>query len=65
MLEVRAQEAVETFRETAGPWDIDMAKVSEIDVDTTQLLFDISSIDFDWLQLMVLLVVVMIGWIVL
>jgi len=65
VLEVRAQEAVETFRETAGPWDIDMAKVSEIDVDTTQLLFDISSIDFDWLQLMVLLVVVMIGWIVL
>ena len=26
-LEVRAQEAVQTFRETAGPWDIDMAKV--------------------------------------
>jgi len=25
-LEVRAQEAVQTFRETAGPWDVDMAK---------------------------------------
>ena len=31
-LEIRAQEAVQTFRETAGPWDVDMAKV-EIDVE--------------------------------
>ena len=31
-LEVRAQEAVQTFRETAGPWDVDMAKV-EIDAE--------------------------------
>ena len=28
-LEVRAQSAVQTFRETAGPWDVEMAKVSE------------------------------------
>ena len=27
-LEVRAENAVRTFRETAGPWDIEMAKVS-------------------------------------
>ena len=31
-LEIRAQEAVQTFRETAGPWDVDMAKV-EIDAE--------------------------------
>ena len=28
-LEVRAQSAVQTFRETAGPWDVEMAKVSK------------------------------------
>ena len=41
VLEVRAQEAVATFRETAGPWDIDMAKVRAIYRDrlnTIQLL---------------------------
>jgi hypothetical protein len=27
-LEVRAENAVRTFRETAGPWDVEMAKVS-------------------------------------
>lgn len=26
-LEVRAENAVRTFRETAGPWDVEMAKV--------------------------------------
>jgi nucleoside-diphosphate kinase len=25
-LEVRAEEAVATFRQTAGPWDVEMAK---------------------------------------
>ena len=25
-MEIRAENAVEVFRETAGPWDIDMAK---------------------------------------
>jgi hypothetical protein len=26
-LEVRSQDPVRTFRETAGPWDVEMAKV--------------------------------------
>ena len=25
-LELRAEEAVKTFRQTAGPWDVEMAK---------------------------------------
>jgi nucleoside-diphosphate kinase len=29
-LEVRAENAVRTFRETAGPWDVEMAKVRRV-----------------------------------
>jgi hypothetical protein len=29
-LEVRAENAVRTFRETAGPWDVEMAKVGPV-----------------------------------
>lgn len=29
-LEVRSQDPVRTFRETAGPWDVEMARVSII-----------------------------------
>lgn len=36
-IEVRAQNAVLTFRETAGPWDVELAK--ELRPDTIRGLF--------------------------
>jgi nucleoside-diphosphate kinase len=36
-MEIRAQNAVETFRQTAGPWDVDMAK--DLRPDTIRGLF--------------------------
>ena len=37
-LEIRAENAVETFRETAGPWDVEMARVSYKIKDITHML---------------------------
>ena len=41
-LEIRAQNAVETFRLTAGPWDVDMAK--ELRPDTIRALYGMNRI---------------------
>ena len=41
-LEIRAQNAVETFRVTAGPWDVDMAK--ELRADTIRGRFGVNNI---------------------
>lgn len=41
-LEIRAQNAVETFRQTAGPWDVDMAK--ELRPDTIRALYGMNRI---------------------